>query len=375
MPDPARGNTAKIERAFRTKQEAEDWLVSQRSSILQGTFVDPRQAERPFSEVVEAWQESWPKRLSPTTAARYRSILDVYLLPEFGATPLGRITHEVVQRYINRLAADPRIKAGTVRNVYSVLRNAMNKGVRLGMVKANPCTNIDLPRSPREEMLFLDASEVRTLAEAIDPHYRVLIYTAAYTGLRAGELLGLRRQDVDLLRGVLHVRRALKDVDGRLEMGPTKTHTHRTISLPAFLRDLLAEHLGQPLPGGNDAEALVFPSKTGQPLRHNLFYRRHFKRTVRGYEKKDGTKVPGALPAAKHKLRFHDLRHTAASLAIHAGGHPLLVSKMLGHSSIEMTLNRYSHLMPNVAEALAEKLDAIYRAVPQVSNVKQIHQR
>ena len=114
----------------------------------------------------------------------------------------------------------------------------------------------------------------------------------------------------------------------------------------------------------------MFASKAGQPLRHNLFYKDHFKRTVRGYEKKDGTEVPGALPTAKRGHRFHDLRHTAASLAIHAGGHPLLVSKMLGHGSVEMTLNRYSHLMPNVAEALAEKLDAIYRAVPERADEK-----
>src|SRR6188472_3919413 len=91
-PDPVRGGTAKIERTFRTKQEAERWLVSQGASILSGTHVDPRQSERPFRDVVAAWKESWPNRLSPTTAARYRSILDTYLLPEFGATPIGRMT-------------------------------------------------------------------------------------------------------------------------------------------------------------------------------------------------------------------------------------------------------------------------------------------
>jgi len=367
IPDPVRGGTHKIERTFRTKNEADAWAVSQRAGQQQGTWVDPRHAERPFADVVEAWKESWTNRLSPTTAARYRSILNVYLLPTFGQTPIGRITHEVVQRYVNRLTADG-MTPGTVRNVFSVLRNAMNRGVRLGVVKVNPCMKIDLPRSPREEMLFLTADEVRAVAEAIDPYYRVLVYTAAYTGLRAGELLGLRRADVDLLRSVLHVRRALKDVDGRLEFGETKTHTQRQVSLPNFLRDMLREHLAQSL-AGDGADALVFPSKTGQPLRHNLFYRRHFKRTVMGDPEKG---IPGALPAAKHGLRFHDLRHTAASLAIHAGGHPLLVSKMLGHASVEITLNRYSHLMPNVADALAEQLDALYRAAPQPTNVTEL---
>jgi integrase len=144
-----------------------------------------------------------------------------------------------VQRYINKLAAErnpeqpdtPLHAPGTVLNIYSVLRTSMSQGVRLGMVKANPCTKIDLPRSPREEPVFLTAEEVRDVAEKIDPFYRVLVYTAAYTGLRAGELLALHRCDVDLLRSVLHVRRALKDVDGKQEFGPVKTESSRRLKV------------------------------------------------------------------------------------------------------------------------------------------------
>jgi integrase len=193
------------------------------------------------------------------------------------------------------------------------------------------------------------AEDVTAVADAIDPFYRTLVYTAAYTGLRAGELLALTRGDVELLRGVLHVRRALKDVDGTLEIGPTKTHTTRTVSLPKFLREMLAAHMGQ-LPDGLPT-ALLFPSKTGKPLRHNLFYRRHFKRAVRA-----------SLPAEKHGLRFHDLRHTCAALSVAAGAHVKLISARLGHSSVQITLDRYAHLFPSVEEALAEQLDAIYEA-------------
>jgi integrase len=373
IPDAVRGGTHKIERQFRIEREAKDWLVTQQASHLQGAWIDPRQSERPFADVIEAWKESWTNRLSPTTAARYHGICEVYLSREFGKTPIGRISHEVVQRYVNRLSSEG-MTPGTVRNVYSVLRNAMNKGVRLGMVKVNPCTNVDLPRSPREEMLFLDAGEVRAVAEAIDPHYRVLIYTAAYTGLRSGELLALRRQDVDLLRGVLHVRRALKDVDGRLEFGETKTHTHRTVSLPQFLRDMLREHLARPLPGGNGPDALVFPSKTGKPLRHNLFYRRHFKTTVAGWTDAKGKHHPGVLPARLHGLRFHDLRHTCASLSVAAGANVKQVSARLGHSSVMITLDRYTHLFESDERSVADVLDTIYRApvAEPASNVVEL---
>ena len=363
IPDPSRlGSTHKIERTFRTKQEAEDWIASQRVSVLQGNYIDARRGERPFIDLLAAWKESWPNRLSPTTQRRYQSILDKYLVPEFGRSPIAKITHERVQRYINRLSADPTIAAGTVRNVYAVLRTACAKAVRLGMLHANPCVEIDLPRARREEMLFLSADEVRAVAETIDPQYRVLVYTAAYTGIRAGELAGLERRDVDLLRGVIHVRRAVKDVNGRLEIGPTKTHAQRTISLPAFLKEMLREHLSQPSRGGTGPEAPVFTMRSGCRLRMGLVYGRYFKRAVAGWTDGRGRHHPGALPERLHGLRFHDLRHTCAALSIASGAHPKLIASRLGHSTISITLDRYGHLFPSVEEALAEKLDAAFVA-------------
>ncbi len=154
----------------------------------------------------------------------------------------------------------------------------------------------------------------------------------------------------------------MKDVDGKQEFGPVKTESsRRTVSLPAFLVAMLSEHLTQPS-HDSSPDGLVFPSKTGKPLRHNLFYRRHFKPAVAGYTDKKGVYHPGALPASKHGLRFHDLRHTCASLSIAAGAHPKLISARLGHSSIGITLDRYGHLFPSVESALADALDAAFVA-------------
>jgi len=348
-PDPLRPGTAKIERTFRTKREAEDWLVQQQAAIIDGTHVSPRAAGRPFAEVVEAWRESWPGRLEPRTQLRYDQALRVHLLPELGGRKVGEITHETVQRHVNGLVRRGDLAPGTVRNVYAVLRTAMAYAVRMGLTRNNPCTSIDLPRPRRQEMLFLTADEVWAVAETIDPYYRVLAYVAAYTGLRAGELGALRREDIDLLRGTLTVRRALKDVNGQLVFGETKTHAHRTITLPRFLREMLSVHLTCPSPGGSGPEALVFTGKNGAPLRHNLLYNRYFKRAVRE-----------SLPPAKHRLRFHDLRHTCAALLIQQGAHPKLISARLGHSSVQITLDRYGHLFPSIEEALADALDAAF---------------
>jgi integrase len=204
-------------------------------------------------------------------------------------------------------------------------------------------------------MLFLTAAQVRAVAEAIDPHYRVWVYLASYSGLRAGELAGLQRQDVDLLRGVVHVRRALKDVNGHLSLGPTKTHAQRTVSLPKPIADMLAEHLATP--GGPDSP--VFTMKCGGPLRHGLVYGRYFRRAVIGNPEKG---IQPALPADKHGLRFHDLRHTCASLGVASGANVKQVQEMLGHSSAMLTLDRYSHLFPSQHEALADNLAATFAA-------------
>lgn len=339
----------RYEKVFRRKDEADRWLVQQSNAQLVGTHIDPRNADRPLCEVIDAWKNTWID-LEPKTKAGYESIIDKRLLPEFGSRKVSTITAAVVQKYVNELSEEG-LSPATVRNVYACMRTALNAAVSHRMILVNPCLGVKLPRMRREEMLFLTAEEVRALADGIDPQYRTLILTAAYTGLRAGELLALQRADVDLLRGVVQVRRALKEVNGHLYFGPTKTHAQRTVSLPRFLREALSAHLSRSLPGGNGPEALVFPGAQGGPLRHGNFYRRHFREGV-----------SAALPAEKQRLRFHDLRHTCASLLIAQGAHPKLIQARLGHSSVTITLDRYGHLLPSVEEALSDALDAAFAA-------------
>lgn len=133
---------------------------------------------------------------------------------------------------------------------------------------------------------------------------------------------------------------------GKLVFGPTKTYAHRTARLPRFLCDSLGEHLAD---RPRRPEDLVFTAPTGAPLRHNLFYARHYKPAV----------VRAGLPEA---LRFHDLRHTCAALLIAQGGHPKAIMERLGHSSIQVTLDRYGHLFPGLDEALTDGLEHTYRA-------------
>lgn len=356
-PDPTRGGKKQIERQFDTKREAERWLTSQRAAIQRGDHINPNDNQRYFEQVVEAWQATWLD-LEPKTRAGYKAILNRHVLPRWRGVRIGAISPEAIQVWINELAADRH--PNTVRRIYSVLRAVLKVAVERRYLMANPCDAVKLPRAPAVaigERVILSADEVAALAEAITPRYRLLIYAAAYTGLRAGELGGLRRRDVDLLHGSLNVERALKDVSGHLIFGPTKTAKARRVGMPKFLVEMFSEHLVA-LDGGPDA--LVFTGPDGGPLRHHNMYLRHFKPAVRV-----------ALPPDKHGLRFHDLRHTCASLLIAAGAHPKAIQEHLGHKDIQTTFNVYGHLLPSAREALAAALDGVF-AGEQPSNVRSL---
>jgi integrase len=212
-----------------------------------------------------------------------------------------------------------------------------------GLIPHTPCVGIRLPRQDTHvEMHFLGPNEVTQLAEAIEPRYRVLIYTAAYTGMRWGELAGLRIDQCNLLRGVIHVMEALTEVNGVVEVGPTKTGKTRSVSIPRFLRQLITEHLAE----YRSNCGFVFTSEEGLPLRRS-FYRRHYKPAVRR----------AGLPEG---LRFHDLRHSCAAILIAQGAHPKEIQERLGHSTIKLTFDRYGHLLPSLDDRLREGLDQVW---------------
>lgn len=178
----------------------------------------------------------------------------------------------------------------------------------------DPARRIPLPKSTREEMRFLSAKEIRRLADAIDAQHRALILMAGFTGLRWRELAGLR-EDLDLLRGTVDVREALTEAgNGVVRVVPTKTGQRRTVPLSHFLCKVLTEQLAK----YSGPDGLVFSSTEGGPLRRNNFYTRHFKPALRGAR-------------LDENVRFHDLRHSAASIAIAMGGNVKQVQQMLGH--------------------------------------------
>ena len=187
-PDPARGGRKQIERQFDSKRDAERWLTDQKSAIRRGEHVDPRENSRLFRELVADWEATWIE-LEPRTQVSYRSILRRHVMPRWSEIRISAITPYAVQTWIGEIAS--RRHSGTVRHVYFVFRSILRLAVERRYLVANPCDSVRIPRAAAVAggpQVILTAEEVQTLAKASEGQYCVLIYVAAYGGLRAGEL-------------------------------------------------------------------------------------------------------------------------------------------------------------------------------------------
>ena len=228
----------------------------------------------------------------------------------------------------------------------------MRAAVDRRFIGESPCRGVSLPRPQGREQRFLSASEVERLVSEVDPHYRTLIHAAVYLGCRWGELAGLKRVNLNLLRRTVTISGTLEEVGGRVRyVEETKTKaSRRSLLIPPFLVTSIARHLENVGP-----TEFVFTSKTGRLLHRGTFRRR--------------TWLPAVDAAGLQPLRFHDLRHTCASLLIANGAHPKEIQARLGHSTITTTLDRYGHLLPNLDELLTERLEETYQAAVRSSDV------
>jgi integrase len=333
-------------RLFKTKTDASAFLATIEADLLRGDWNDPRLTGVPLRVWAEQWFET-TAHLKPKTRIEYEANLRNHVLPPFGDKPVGAIDALSVRQFVSALRADG-LEHGTVKKAKAVLSMVLASAAEAGAIKANPCANIKIGRAARREMVFLTADQVEALADAIVEPYGTLVRFAAYTGLRAGEIAALRVGRLDMLRRRVEVAESLSIVPGQgLVFGPTKNYQRRTVPVPAFLADELAEHLANC--GSRGRDALVFTSQQGAPLRQHHFYWRHFK------------------PAVQHagldvQPRFHDLRHTCVALLIAEGAHHLTIMRRLGHSSIQVTLDTYGHLFPELEEDVTQRLDALGRA-------------
>jgi integrase len=288
-----------------------------------------------LTEYAVAWLESISGFVRARTLEDYSGRLQRHVLPQLGERQLDEIDVDDIVALIADLRQ--RDYAGsTISSVLIPLSRLFAHAVRRNLIEVNPLSKLDRserPRVWRQERPVLNRDEIGRLLEAAPPRYRTLLATAVLSGLRQGELLGLRWRDIDFDHEVIHVRRAL---DRQQRDVPPKTpHALRDVVLIPALAESLRRH--QEASGFNGPDDFVFATRIGTPLHWTNLATRALK--------------PALKKAELQPLRWHDLRHCFASLLIAGGANITFVSRQLGHSSSQITLQVYAHLLDREEQA------------------------
>lgn len=335
-----------------TKKEAEGYARDVQAQVDAGTWtgeVDPG------GQTVEAFMDYWldhtaARRVSPFTLDDYRGLARRYIHPTLGKIPLRDLAPSDVQRLVTRMEAKG-LSPRTIRRGQGLLRNALNKAVREGTIPTNPASSkmVDLPKRETRELSVLSAEEARAFIEAArEDEFAPLWILLLTSGMRPGEALGLKWEDFDGA-GVRVQRALVRDRrGGGWELRPPKTKkSRRTIPLPPVAVQALRDHRKAQAAAKLAAEdyaghGLIFADGAGEPLVWAEVARKHFKDIL----------TQADLPP----IRAYDLRHTCASLLLASGVNPKVVSERLGHSTIVLTMDTYSAVLPGLQEEATAKL-------------------
>src|SRR5215211_2210705 len=286
------------------------------------------------------------------TFERYEQIARVHIKPTLGRIKLKALTPTQV-RGLYQEKLDDGLAPRTVQYIHTTLRKALKEAVQDGLIPRNAADAVKAPRPAKKENNPLTLEQARTFLEVVSgDRFEALYVLAIHCGLREGELLGLKWDDLDLEAGTLSVRRTLSETKelGRI-FEPPKNGKGRSIKLTPGAIEALHGHLGRQLKEIERAgdryqdQGLVFPAQTGTPMNGKNLTARSFKPIL----------VKAGLPRS---VRLHDLRHTCATLLLGKGVHPKIVQELLGHATIAITLDTYSHVLPNMqSEAVVAMQD------------------
>jgi integrase len=310
-------------------------------------------------EYLERWlEDSVRGSVKVTTYQSYSSLVRLHVCPTLGGTKLAALTSAHIQ-VLYRAKLDEGLAPKSVKYIHTTLHRALKQAVRWSLVPRNAAAEADPPRVITPEMRPLSPAQARTLLEAVEGNRLEALYVLAVTtGMRQGELLGLGWEDVDLESRTVQVRRTLTLAKGGPCLTEPKTRgSRRHIRVTSGAVEALRRHLKRQEAEGAarghewNARDLVFCTRRGTPIRRDNLHDKHWK--------------PLLMRAGLPDIRFHDLRHTCATLLLTKGVHPKIVSEMLGHSSIAITLDTYSHVIPGMQEIAASAMEDVFSQEPQ----------
>lgn len=282
-------------------------------------------------------------QIQESTFFGYELVIKHHIEPQFGSLNMGKVTHF----HVHSMLASMKTGASKKRHAFTILNQACQQAVRMGLLSFNPCDSVDRPAPSRKELTCWSIEETqRFLKESKTCRYHALFVLALLHGARTGELLALEWSDIDFSEPSITISKTVKDSEGGLIVGvPKSSRSRRRIILSQHAVVALQEHREREQ-GKNRATKLVFCTKHGNMTKRSVLRARHFQ----GIIKRAGVPV----------IRMHDMRHSAATNLLASGENPKVVSDLLGHSSVAFTLDTYTHVLPSMQQSTASKVDGIY---------------
>jgi len=333
----------------RKYKDVEKKLAEAMGDAAKGIYFDDE--NQTVAQYMERWLEDSARGdLGHRAYHNYKLQITRHISPAFGRLKLSKLTAAPIQSLYAAKLRDG-LKPSSVRYIHAVLHRALEQAVRFNLIPFNPAARVDPPKIRQEEITPLDAEQARRFLHAArGDRFEALYVLSLTTGLRMGEALGLRWSDIDLDAGTLRVNRQVQRMrgGGGLVFSEPKNASRRTLELPQRALEALRSHrkeqAEEKLRAADYGDSgLVFATGKGTPIDAQNIVNRYFKPLLKRAELPD--------------IRWHDLRHTYATLLLARGTHPTYVQKSLGHASVQLTLDRYSHWMPSMGRNTAEGID------------------
>ncbi|GAA1733531.1 tyrosine-type recombinase/integrase [Microbacterium paludicola] len=341
-------------KGFKRKRDALDYITEVESSKNKGTYISESEGQVTVGSLGEDWIIAHSVTIKPSTAHSEESAWRVHVEPKWGSRKIGTIRHTEVTRWVAELSKTR--SATTVKRAHGLLAAILDSAVRDRRIAFNPAREVKTPRKRKKAKPYLNHEQVERLADA--SKYPDFVRFLAYTGLRWGEATGLKVVHVDRKRRRLWVEENAVKVNGHVQVGSPKPHENRSVPYPAFLDAALARACK-----GKTADDLLWPAELGGYLSQGNAVSGWFASAVKRVRREEveanaaaeerGEDASPVMP----RVTPHDLRHTAASLAVSAGANVKAVQRMLGHASASMTLDVYTDLFEDDLNEVAEALD------------------
>lgn len=333
-------------RGFRRKMDADAWGAANVTTAKSvGAYIDPQAGRRLVEDFWVPWLAAKRTKAKPSYVETLERAWRVHVMPKWGMREVQSITHDKVQVWVSALSESK--SASVVLRAEGILRALLAKAKADKCIHDNPCEDLELPRKRRKKHVYLTIDQLLALADASDWRSSIVL-TLGLCGLRWGELVGLQVGDVDLDRQRIHVRRSATEVNHQIVVDVPKTGEERTVIFPRLLRPCLEDACS-----GRLQSDLLFPDRrTGSYLRKthgpcitsSWFY---------------WAKKRSLGDAIADSMTIHDLRHTCASLLVHAGANVKAVQRQLGHKSATMTLDVYADLFDDDLDAVGDAMDGL----------------